>query len=89
MGGTCGMIWRIIGGWERPFNLNQVKVAFHRRHPSLIPGAFQISDTLSWLVSIGKLDRIDNCTFQRRQRKAHIQISLRRHPEPQMRMNFL
>lgn len=67
MGGTAGMVRRIIYGWNRPFTINQIKVAFHRRHPGLIPGDFQIEDIIVLMVERGMLVRIGDGYYQRHQ----------------------
>jgi hypothetical protein len=57
MGGIAGMVRRIVCRWNHPFNANQVKVAFHRQHPDLLPGDHQIEDIIDRLVFLGKLHR--------------------------------
>lgn len=64
MGGFNGAVRRVIAHWERPFTVNQVKVAIVRRHPELLPADSQIEDIVVWLVKIGKLERIDESTFR-------------------------
>lgn len=64
MGGFNGAVRRIINPWDRPFTVNQVKVALVRKYPELIPADFQIEDIVSELVRIRKIERVDESTFR-------------------------
>lgn len=65
MGGTAGMVRGIIAGWQRPFTINQLKIAFHRRHPDLNLGDCQVDDIIEAMVRSTNLERIDESTFRR------------------------
>lgn len=77
MGGIVGMVRGIISGWERPFTVNQVKIAFHYRFPALNPGDFQIDDILSLMVKRGYLERSEDGSFQKAVRKPVLRIVIR------------
>jgi hypothetical protein len=65
MGGTAGMVRRIIAGWKHPFNVNQMKVTFHRRHPEIIPADRQIDDILAFMAERRQLVRLADGSYQR------------------------
>lgn len=64
MGGFNGAVRRIIDGWDRPFTVNQIKVAIVRRHPELIPADFQIEDIIAELARIRKIERVEENTYR-------------------------
>jgi hypothetical protein len=67
MGGVTGMVRRIVYRWNQPFTVNQLKVAFHHRHPELIPGDHQIEDIVALMAERRFLIRMGDGSFQRPQ----------------------
>ena len=68
MGGVTGMVRRIVYRWQRPFTVNQLKVVFHRQHPELMPGDFQIDDIVAFMTERGYLVAMGDGSYQRPQR---------------------
>lgn len=65
MGGAYGMVRRIIQGWNHPFTINQLKIAFHRRHPELLLGDYQIDDMLAFMAERRLLIQLADGSYQR------------------------
>lgn len=65
IGGVTGMVRRIVYNWNHSFNVNQLKVAFHRRHPELIPGDHQIDDIVELMLERGFLTNLGDGQYQR------------------------
>jgi hypothetical protein len=71
MGGFNGAVRRIIARCERPFTVNQIKVAIVRRHPELIPAQSQVEDILAELVRTRKLESTDEGSYRPVKHQVH------------------
>jgi len=91
MDGFHGAVRRVIQGWDRPFTLNQVKVELVRRYPALIPPDGQIQGILEWMVRRGRIEQLQDGSFQRithRSRFAPVIKSARRPRKPQLELSL-
>jgi hypothetical protein len=67
MGAFHGAIRRIVAGWNRPFNINRLKIELHRRYPTMIPDRYQVEDIVKVMVERGALIRLGDGLYQRNQ----------------------
>lgn len=65
MGGVSGAARRIINSWHRPFSINELKVALHRKHPELIPGDGQIEGVIERMIRSNKITYTADRRFRR------------------------
>jgi len=87
-GGTAGMIREIIYGWKHPFTVNQLKITFHRRHPELVLGDFQIDDIIQQMVERGTLSRDSEGRLRRSPKPERRLVIKLRVSKPQMLFNL-